>query len=128
MNSDRVSWDRANWDQTKLPRAGLAPLAAILCLVILPNTPSPLQAADLTAREVSEVFHKAKMGERVDLSGKDLSFLDLAGIDFKGAVMSGAMLGLIACSVYDLTNIATLRRWSVKRWILTLRAEPSLQA
>ncbi len=99
MNSDRVSWDRANWDQTKLPRAGLAPLAAILCLVILPNTPSPLQAADLTAREVSEVFHKAKMGERVDLSGKDLSFLDLAGIDFKGAVMSGANLFGV-----DLTN------------------------
>ncbi len=92
VNSDRVNWGRLNRDRASLPRAVRAALAAILCSAILPHTASLLQAADLTAREVSEVFHKAKMGERVDLSGKDLSFLDLAGIDFKGAVMSGANL------------------------------------
>jgi uncharacterized protein YjbI with pentapeptide repeats len=49
-------------------------------------------AADLTARQVTEMFYKASAGAPVDLSGKDLSFLDLAGVDFKGAQLSGANL------------------------------------
>ncbi len=53
---------------------------------------APLHAADLTARQVTEMFYKARSGAPVDLSGKDLSFLDLAGIDFKGALLSGANL------------------------------------
>lgn len=52
----------------------------------------PAAAADLSARQVTEMFYKARTGTPVDLSGKDLSFLDLAGVDFKGALLSGANL------------------------------------
>lgn len=52
----------------------------------------PASAADLSARQVTEMFYKARTGTPVDLSGKDLSFLDLAGVDFKGALLSGANL------------------------------------
>lgn len=47
-------------------------------------------AADLTARQVTEAFYKAAPGHAPDLSGKDLSFLDLSNIDFKGASLSHA--------------------------------------
>lgn len=77
---------RSSWAGLLILPAGLW-LAAISVSGI-----APLQAADFTAREVSQVFHRAKMGEPVDLTGKDLSYLDLAGIDFKGAVMSRANL------------------------------------
>jgi len=38
-----------------------------------------------TAREITEKLFKAKGGERVDLSGRNLRYLDLSGLDFKGA-------------------------------------------
>lgn len=59
-------------------------------------------AADFSAREVTELFHKAKRGEAIDLSGKDLSALDLSGIDFKGAELSGANLFGADLSTSDL--------------------------
>lgn len=46
------------------------------------------QAADLTARQVAVIVHKAAQGEKIDFSGKDLSELDLAGIDFKSALLA----------------------------------------
>ncbi len=36
------------------------------------------------------------------------------------AMTSGALLGLIAYSTYDLTNLATLRGWSVKLSIVDI--------
>jgi uncharacterized protein YjbI with pentapeptide repeats len=44
--------------------------------------------ADMTAREITEQLYKAKAGERIDLSGRDLTYLDLATIDFKGASLA----------------------------------------
>ena len=35
---------------------------------------SAARAADMTAREVTALFYKARPGEALDLSGKDLSF------------------------------------------------------
>lgn len=54
----------------------------------LPWTGKP----DFTAREVSTMLHKAKAGDRLDLSARDLTYLDLAGLDFKGAVLAGSNL------------------------------------
>lgn len=48
--------------------------------------------ADFTSRALTEAFFKAKSGERLDFSGKDLSFLDLAGVDFKGATLARSNL------------------------------------
>jgi uncharacterized protein YjbI with pentapeptide repeats len=44
--------------------------------------------AEMTAREITEQLYKAKAGERIDLSGRDLTYLDLATIDFKGASLA----------------------------------------
>lgn len=66
--------------------AGVLPALAIVALA------APAFAADFTARQITELFHKSKGDQPIDLSGKDLSFLDLAGIDFRGAQLSGANL------------------------------------
>ncbi len=44
--------------------------------------------ADMTARDITERLYKAKAGERIDFSGRDLTYLDLATIDFKGASLA----------------------------------------
>ncbi len=49
-------------------------------------------AAEATAREITEALFKARPGDIVDLSGKDLQFLDLSGLVFKGARLAGADL------------------------------------
>lgn len=41
--------------------------------------------AEFTAREISAVLFKAKPGDTLDFSGRDLTYLDLSGLDFKGA-------------------------------------------
>ena len=38
----------------------------------------------------------------------------LANGDWKTAMVRGAVLGLVAYGTYDLTNMATLKQWSVK--------------
>lgn len=64
----------------------------IFCLAIALLLPSQIQAADFTARQVTEAFHKASVSAPPDFSGRNLSFLDLAGLDFKGASLPGANL------------------------------------
>lgn len=49
-------------------------------------------AADLTARQVTELLFKARQGDASDLASKDLSNLDLSGLDFKGARLTGSRL------------------------------------
>ena len=44
-----------------------------------------VQAADLTAKDVTFSLFQAKLGKPIDFSGKNLAGLDLAGLDFKGA-------------------------------------------
>lgn len=53
---------------------------------------SPVSGADYTARQLTEMVYKARPGDRLDFSGKDLSFLDLAGLDFKQATLSHSNL------------------------------------
>lgn len=71
---------------------GSLPATALFAALLSGLCAAPASAADLTARQVTEMFYKARAGTAVDLSGKDLSFLDLAGVDFKGARLSGANL------------------------------------
>ncbi|NOT71710.1 MAG: pentapeptide repeat-containing protein [Hyphomicrobium sp.] len=63
-----------------------------VCLLAALAGGGAVAAADFTARQVTEAFHKATAQLPPDFSGRDLSFLDLAGIDFKGASLSGANL------------------------------------
>jgi len=44
--------------------------------------------AEMTARQITEMLHNAKSGERMDLSGRDLTYLDLSALDFKGATLA----------------------------------------
>jgi uncharacterized protein YjbI with pentapeptide repeats len=44
--------------------------------------------ADFTARQISTALFQAKPGEKLDYSGRDLTYLDLSGLDFKGAVLA----------------------------------------
>lgn len=67
-------------------------IEAWLVSVWLLMYPASADAADFTAREVTEAFFKAKSGVPLDFSGRDLSFLDLANIDFKGASLAHANL------------------------------------
>lgn len=48
--------------------------------------------ADFTARQVTNMLHKAAAGERLDFSGRNLTYLDLAGIDFKSANLAHSNL------------------------------------
>lgn len=41
--------------------------------------------ADYTVREITLELYKAKPGQRLDYSGRDLTYLDLSGLDFKQA-------------------------------------------
>lgn len=54
--------------------------------------PGLAPAADFTARQLTEKVYKARPGDRLDFSGKDLSFLDLAGLDFKQASLAHSNL------------------------------------
>ena len=55
----------------------------------------------------------------------------LAGSDWKVAMLWGALFGLFAYATYDLTNLATLKSWSVRlslidmAWGLTVSAAAS---
>lgn len=71
---------------------GLLFLAGFAAAWQLPLSLPQALAADFTAREVTSQFFKAKAGEPVDFSDKDLSNLDLAGLDFKQADMRRANL------------------------------------
>jgi uncharacterized protein YjbI with pentapeptide repeats len=50
---------------------------------------SPAYAADMTARQVTQLLFAASAGSMPDLSNKDLSGLDLSGLDFKKAKLDG---------------------------------------
>jgi uncharacterized protein YjbI with pentapeptide repeats len=64
----------------------LARLVAAFTLVTSAAAEEPVAPdADFTAREISQALFKAKPGERLDFSGRDLTYLDLSGLDFKGA-------------------------------------------
>lgn len=65
-------------------------IAASLALVA--SAVSPVRAAELTARDVTEAFFKAEPGHPVDFTGRTLASLDLAGLDFKKARLPGADL------------------------------------
>ncbi len=41
--------------------------------------------ADFTAREITQALFKARPGEQLNYSGRDLTYLDLSGLDFKQA-------------------------------------------
>ena len=44
--------------------------------------------ADFTAYQITHMLHIARVGERPDLSGRDLTYLDLSELDFKGAILT----------------------------------------
>ena len=78
-----------------------------------------VHAAEMTAREVTQLLFKAEGEGTVDLSKKDLTFLDLSGINFKHASFEGADLHGVVFSDSNLTganlknarlNLATLTR------------------
>ncbi|MFA5952457.1 MAG: pentapeptide repeat-containing protein [Hyphomicrobium sp.] len=48
--------------------------------------------ADYTAREITQALFKAKPGEKLDYTGRDLTYLDLSGLDFKQASLRRADL------------------------------------
>lgn len=52
----------------------------------------PVNSADMSVREVTDLLFKAPQRPRVDLADLDLSFLDLSGLDFKGAKLAGSNL------------------------------------
>ena len=79
----------------------------------------PALAAEMTAREVTEMLFKAEGEGTVDLSKKDLTFLDLSGINFKHASFEGADLHGVVFSDSNLSganlkgvrlNLATVTR------------------
>ena len=84
---------------------GLRLLAGWTIAWQLPLFTLEAHAADYTAREVTEQFFKAKSGERVDFSGKDLSNLDLAGLDFKRADLQRANLYGVDLSLSNLSGV-----------------------
>ncbi len=46
--------------------------------------------ADMTVRDISTALYKLSPGEKLDYSGRDLTYLDLSGLDFKAAVLRGS--------------------------------------
>jgi uncharacterized protein YjbI with pentapeptide repeats len=48
--------------------------------------------ADMTVRDITATLFKAKPGETVDLSNRNLAYLDLAGLNFKAAKLRGSDL------------------------------------
>jgi uncharacterized protein YjbI with pentapeptide repeats len=103
----------------------------------------PAEAAEMTAREVTELLFKAEGQGTIDLSKKDLAFLDLSGINFKrvnfeganlhgvvfsdsnleGANLKGAVLNLATLSRTNFTN-ADLEGASLLRVAFTASLEP----
>lgn len=81
----------------------VVPLLAGLCLAGLEPI-ARSEAADFTAREVTQQVFKSKAGAPVDLTGKDLSNLDLAGIDFKQAILKNTNLFGADLSAANLTG------------------------
>ena len=66
--------------------------AILAALLAIGSFMGAASAADMTARQVAVAVFKTPPGEKIDLSGKDLSELDLAGIDFRAAVLAHANL------------------------------------
>lgn len=64
------------------------PLAMAIGLVGGISLSGALLAADMTARQVVVAVFKTPPGEKINLSGKNLSELDLAGVDFRSALMA----------------------------------------
>lgn len=90
-------------------------LALLACVAMT----VPARAAEMTAREVTELLFKAEGQGTVDLSRKDLTFLDLSGINFKHANFEGADLHGVVFSDSNLEganlkgvrlNLATVTR------------------
>ena len=50
------------------------------------------EQAEFTARQITNMLHRAAAGERLDFSNRNLNYLDLAGLDFKGAVLTRSNL------------------------------------
>lgn len=61
-------------------------------LVALLLASRPLDAADATVREITQMLVNAQPHTIVTLAGRDLSFLDLSGLDFKAARLTSANL------------------------------------
>lgn len=76
----------------QIGRGALAALVVALAGQALAADEPVSPDADFTARQISEALFKAKPGDRIDYSGRDLSYLDLSGLDFKGAVLKGSDL------------------------------------
>ena len=74
--------------------AGEAALALTLAFgaAFIDMSATPSHAADVTVREVAQALFRAKPGEKVDYSARNLTKLDLSGLDFKGALLTGADL------------------------------------
>lgn len=90
-----------------------------LILSLVYGAADAARAADMTARQVTELLFKSQRGGMIDLSKKDLTFLDLSGIDFKQASFEGADLHGVVFSDSNLTganlkgarlNLSTLTR------------------
>lgn len=78
-------------------------LVAVVLVLVAPASP---QAADLTAREVTQAFFKATRAAPADFAGRKLIELDLSGLDFKRARLTGADLYGADLSSADLTGVA----------------------
>jgi uncharacterized protein YjbI with pentapeptide repeats len=76
-----------------MSRASLFAIVALISVTTPASAEEPVDpSADFTARQISEALFKAKPGERLDFSGRDLTYLDLSGLDFKGATLRNSDL------------------------------------
>ena len=67
--------------------------AAFLAAAALAAEKGPVSRdADMSVRDITAALFKAKPGQPVDLSGRNLAYLDLAGLNFKAADLRGADL------------------------------------
>jgi uncharacterized protein YjbI with pentapeptide repeats len=78
-----------------MPRNGLSLVVFLIASSMAPRVVAEdyglgpvLPDADVTVREISTALYAAKPGQRLDYSGKDLTYLDLSGLDFKGALLA----------------------------------------
>lgn len=65
---------------------------ALACALVAGGALTRVDAAEVTARDVTAALYKATTAEPLDYSNKDLSYLDLSGIDFKSARLTHADL------------------------------------
>ncbi len=100
--ADRVFEDRI---ERTMRLSEILFLAGFAAVWPLPLGSPQARAADFTAREVTAQVFRAKAGERIDFSGKDLSNLDLAGLDFKHADLSQANLYGVDLSSANLSGV-----------------------